>query len=142
MDQTAEKVNGTVETKEVVASRADRKNVNENSTAGGTVTLGARDRLEGKLIIESDLIVHGFVEGEVITTGDVSVEPNAMVKARLECRNLSVRGRVEGEVNAKKRLHLAGSGTVQGNVKVSKLQVEDGATFNGSISMHQEGQGA
>jgi len=71
----------------------------------------------------------------VITTGDISVEASAVVKARLECRNLSVRGRVEGEVTAQQRLRLAGSGYLQGNLRVGKLHVEDGATFNGSIAM-------
>lgn len=132
-------MNGTVETKEITAARAERRTGVENSSAAGTVTLGPRDRLEGKLVCESDLVVQGYIEGEVTTTGDVRVEQSATVKAKLECRNLSVRGRVEGEVNAQKRLHLAGSGTVQGNVRVAKLQVEDGATFNGSITMHTDG---
>ncbi|MGI8847475.1 MAG: bactofilin family protein [Candidatus Dormibacteria bacterium] len=137
MEQTAEKANGSVEAKDVVTS--PRKNEsNSNGVASGTVTLGPRDRLEGKLIIESNLVVLGHVDGEVITTGDVTVEAGATVKARLECKNVSVRGRVEGDVNARKRLLLAGSGTLQGSVTVAKLQVEDGATFNGSIAMTAE----
>ena len=132
-------MNGTAEVKDVVVARAERKAAAENSSVSGTVTLGPRDRLEGKLVCESDLVVQGYIEGEVITTGDVNVENSATVKAKLECRNLTVRGRVEGEVTAQRRLHLVGSGTVQGNVRVQKLQVEDGATFNGSISMHTEG---
>ena len=114
--------------------KLDRQRPGENSS-GGTVTLGVDDRLEGKLIIRSDLVVHGTIEGEVITTGDVAVEGTAVVKARLECRNLSIRGRVEGEVTAQQRLRLAGSGYLQGSIRVGKLHVEDGATFNGSIAM-------
>jgi cytoskeletal protein CcmA (bactofilin family) len=135
MDQTAEKLSATPETKDPIGlPKPDRQRVGENSS-GGTVVLGVDDRLEGKLIIRSDLVVHGSIEGEVITTGDISVEASAVVKARLECRNLSVRGRVEGEVTAQQRLRLAGSGYLQGNLRVGKLHVEDGATFNGSIAM-------
>ena len=135
MDQTADKINATPEAKEsVVISKADGKRPGENSS-GGTVTLGVDDRLEGKLIIRSDLVVFGSIDGEVITTGDVTVEASAVVKARLECRNLSIRGRVEGEVTAQQRLRLAGSGYLQGSIRVGKLHVEDGATFNGSIAM-------
>lgn len=130
--ETAEKVNASPDAKETVVSRPQR--AAENSS-GGTVSLGADDRLEGKLIIRSDLVVHGSVEGEVITTGDITVEAGGQVKARLECRNLSIRGRVEGDVSAQQRLRLAGSGYLQGNIRVAKLHVEDGATFNGSISM-------
>lgn len=133
--ETAEKVNASPEAKEVVVTaRPDRRAASENSS-GGTVTLGAEDRLEGKLIIRSDLVVHGSVEGEVTTSGDITVENGAHVKARLECRNISIRGRVEGNVAASQRLRLAGSGYLQGEIRVAKLHVEDGATFNGSISM-------
>jgi len=135
MEQTAEKMNASPEGKESVATpKPDRQRLGENSS-GGTVTLGVDDRLEGKLIIRSDLVVLGSIEGEVITTGDVSVEATAVVKARLECRNLSIRGRVEGEVTAQQCLRLAGSGYLQGNIRVGKLHVEDGATFNGTIAM-------
>jgi cytoskeletal protein CcmA (bactofilin family) len=42
---------------------------------------------------------------------------------------------VTGPVSAKKRLNLAGSGVVVGDVKVSRLSVEDGATLNGNVTM-------
>jgi len=128
-------MNAGPEAKEVVVvPKPDRQRAGENSS-GGTVTLGVDDRLEGKLTIRSDLVVHGSIEGEVVTTGDVAVESTATVKAKLECRNVSIRGRFEGEVTAQQRLRLAGSGYLQGNVRVGKLHVEDGATFNGSIAM-------
>ena len=143
MEQTAEKVNGNPETRDVaVAARGERQRGGGDNSSGGAssvVTLGTEDRLEGKLIIKSDLVVQGTIEGEVITSGDITVEAPASVKARLECRNISVRGRVEGDVTAQQRLRLAGSGSLQGNVRVQKLSVEDGATFNGSISMSGEG---
>jgi cytoskeletal protein CcmA (bactofilin family) len=131
--ETAEKLNASPEAKEMVP-RPDRRPAGENSS-GGTVTLGTDDRLEGKLIIRSDLVVHGSIDGEVTTSGDITVEPGAIVRAKLDCRNLSIRGRVEGDVAAQQRLRLAGSGYLQGTIRVAKLHVEDGATFNGSITM-------
>ena len=75
MDQTADKINATPEAKEsVVISKPDGKRPGENSS-GGTVTLGADDRLEGKLIIRSDLVVFGSINREVVTTGDITVKP-------------------------------------------------------------------
>jgi cytoskeletal protein CcmA (bactofilin family) len=50
-----------------------------------------------------------------------------------------VRGALEGEVTAKDRLLVAGSGTVSGTVKVARLVVEDGALLNGTISMERSG---
>jgi cytoskeletal protein CcmA (bactofilin family) len=99
------------------------------------VTLGPRDVLNGTLKIEGDLTVRGKVEGEVHTSGDISVENSANVKATLEGSNVTVQGHVTGNVVARGKLTLAGSGSLHGDVKVAKLAVEDGATLNGNVSM-------
>jgi cytoskeletal protein CcmA (bactofilin family) len=105
--------------------------------AGGTnsLTLGPRDSLIGALRIEGDLRLQGTVEGEVHASGDVTIEPSAKVKASIEGGNVNVTGNVTGNVTARGRLTLAGSGTLHGDVRVSKLAVEDGATLNGNVSM-------
>jgi cytoskeletal protein CcmA (bactofilin family) len=105
----------------------------DNGSAG--ITLGPRDTLNGKLSIEGDLRVHGTVEGELTASGDVQVEQSANVKATIAGRNVNIRGKVDGPVTAKRRLVLGGSGAINGDVKVSRLTVEDGATLNGNVSM-------
>ena len=107
---------------------------------GGTnvVTLGPRDSLHGRLDIQGDLRVHGTVEGELKVSGDVAVESTATVQASIEGANVSVRGQVTGNVSAKRRLTLAGSGRLNGDVRVGRLTVEDGATLNGNVAMTSE----
>ncbi len=107
---------------------------------GGTnvVTLGPRDSLHGRLDIHGDLKIHGTVEGELKASGDILVESTATVQASIEGANVNVRGQVNGNVTARKRLTLGGSGKLNGEVKVSRLTVEDGATLNGNVTMTPE----
>src|ERR1700681_1176644 len=107
---------------------------------GGTnvVNLGPRDSLHGGLDIHGDLKIHGTVEGELKASGDVLVESTATVQASIEGANVNVRGQVNGNVTARKRLTLGGSGKLNGEVKVSRLTVEDGATLNGNVTMTPE----
>jgi cytoskeletal protein CcmA (bactofilin family) len=107
---------------------------------GGTnvVVLGPRDSLHGRLDIHGDLKIHGTVEGELKVSGDVLVESTATVQASIEGSNVNVRGQVNGNVTARKRLTLGGSGKLNGEVKVSRLTVEDGATLNGNVTMTPE----
>jgi cytoskeletal protein CcmA (bactofilin family) len=105
----------------------------------GSISLGPRDVLVGRLVFDGDLRVHGSLEGEATLSGDLHVESQGKVKAKLQARNLSVRGAVEGEVTAKDRLVVAGSGTVSGTVRVARLVVEDGALLNGTITMERTG---
>jgi cytoskeletal protein CcmA (bactofilin family) len=107
---------------------------------GGTnvVVLGPRDSLHGRLDIHGDMKIHGTVEGELKASGDVVVEPTATIQASIEGSNVNVRGQVNGNVTARKRLTLGGSGKLNGEVKVSRLTVEDGATLNGNVTMTPE----
>jgi cytoskeletal protein CcmA (bactofilin family) len=100
-----------------------------------SVTLGPRDSLEGKLTLEGDLHILGTAQGQLKVSGDVSIESKATVHAPIEASNVDVRGQLEGDVTAKGRLVLSGSGALNGNVKVTRLTVEDGATLNGTITM-------
>jgi len=107
---------------------------------GGTnvVSLGPRDILQGRLEIQGDLKVAGNVEGDLKASGDVTVDSGATIQAAIEGANVNVRGQVTGNVTARKRLTLGGSGHLQGDVRVSRLTVEDGATLNGNVTMSSE----
>lgn len=111
-----------------------------STSNGGTnvVSLGPRDVLQGRLEIQGDLKIAGHVEGDLKASGDVTVDSTANIQAAIEGANVSVRGQVTGNVTARKRLTLGGSGHLNGDVRVSRLTVEDGATLNGNVTMSQE----
>jgi cytoskeletal protein CcmA (bactofilin family) len=110
------------------------------SQNGGSnvVSLGPRDILQGRLEIQGDLRIAGNVEGDLKASGDVTIDPGATIQAAIEGANISVRGQVTGNVTARKRLTLGGSGHLQGDVRVARLTVEDGATLNGNVTMSSE----
>jgi cytoskeletal protein CcmA (bactofilin family) len=123
-------------------AQAEKSGTHQAGTAqnGGTnvVNLGPRDTLNGRLEIHGDLKIAGNVEGELKASGDVSVGEGAAIQASIEGANVNVRGQVTGNVTAKKRLTLGGSGRLNGDVKVARLTVEDGATLNGNVTMQSE----
>jgi cytoskeletal protein CcmA (bactofilin family) len=77
----------------------------------------------------------GTVEGEIHATGDVEVDDEAKVNASLAGRDVSIRGSVHGPVTARKRLVVARSGSLTGDVRVARLVIQDGANFSGKVSM-------
>src|SRR5205807_5312293 len=102
------------------------------------VSLGPRDILQGRLEIQGDLKIAGNVEGDLKASGDVTIDSGATIQASIEGSNVSVRGQVTGNVSARKRLTLGGSGRLNGDVRVSRLTVEDGSTLNGNVTMQSE----
>lgn len=99
------------------------------------VQLGPRDRLIGQLYIEGDVRLGGVIEGQIEATGDVEIDDLAKVKASVAGRDVSIRGHVNGAVVARKRLVVARSGSLIGDVRVQRLVIQDGASFSGKVSM-------
>jgi len=122
-------------------AQAEKTAVQAAGTQNGStnvVSLGPRDVLQGRLEIQGDLKIAGNVEGDLKASGDVTVDSGANIQAAIEGANVNVRGQVTGNVTARKRLTLGGSGRLNGDVRVSRLTVEDGATLNGNVTMSSE----
>lgn len=100
-----------------------------------TVFLGPRDSLHGRLEVHGDLRVAGSVEGDLKAGGDVVVEPTASILGLVEGVNVSVRGQINGNVIARGQLSVGGAGVLNGDIKVRRLRIEDGATLNGHVTM-------
>jgi cytoskeletal protein CcmA (bactofilin family) len=130
----------SVEDSEMAQAEKSATHTTATTPNGGTnvVNLGPRDSLNGRLEIQGDLKIAGHVEGELKASGDVSIGEGSTIQASIEGANVSVRGQVNGNVTAKKRLTLGGSGHLNGDVKVARLTVEDGATLNGNVTMQSE----
>lgn len=107
------------------ASRTPAELPADDGSAGqhNSVVLGPRDRLIGRLYIEGDLRVVGTVDGALEATGDVEIDGG---------------GQVKGPVTARKKLVVGSSGSLIGDVRVTRLEVRDGATFSGNVSMGKQ----
>ncbi|HEY2599787.1 MAG TPA: polymer-forming cytoskeletal protein [Candidatus Dormibacteraeota bacterium] len=105
------------------------------SSQRGGITLGPNDRLIGELHIDGDVRLGGTVQGEIHASGDVEVDDAAKVNASLAGGDINIRGSVSGPVTARKRLVVARSGSLTGDVRVARLVIQDGATFSGNVSM-------
>jgi cytoskeletal protein CcmA (bactofilin family) len=121
---------------EIPDTRANRgRGTSNGASDGSNVVLGPRDSLTGTLIVEGNVRILGSVEGEIRATGDIDIDSQATVQARIEGRSVHVRGELTGDVVAFGRFTVGGSGTVNGNVRAPRLQVDDGATVNGNVTM-------
>ena len=107
-------------------------------------TMGPNDSLEGKLTYEGHVHVDGRAEGELHVTGNIDVASGAKVKALLEASNVTIKGDVEGALNARDKLILGKNAKLSGDISARRLQIEDGASLNGHIRMgdsEQQGSG-
>ena len=109
-----------------MASQTNTVNVNSVSRiSAGTV-------IKGEIQSPYDLRIDGTFEGKVQTKGRVVIGESAIIKGDIICENVDLWGRVERDLYVKDTLALKEGCKMDGNINVSRLSVELGATFNGT----------
>ncbi|MBR5562756.1 MAG: polymer-forming cytoskeletal protein [Bacteroidales bacterium] len=109
-----------------MASQTNSVNVNSVSRiSAGTV-------IKGEIQSPYDLRIDGTFEGKIQTKGRVVVGESAIIKGNIICENVDLWGIVEGDLFVKDTLALKEGCKMNGNINISRLAVELGATFNGT----------
>ena len=109
-----------------MASQTNSVNVNSVSRIStGTV-------IKGEIQSPYDLRIDGTFEGKIQTKGRVVIGETAIIKGDIICENIDLWGKVEGDLFVKETLALKEGCKMNGNINISRLSVELGATFNGT----------
>lgn len=107
---------------------------NTTSQTGGTF-IGPNVTLEGTITGSEPIVVEGTVRGNINLQADLRVGTKARVEATVHARNVTVEGKLTGDISADDRVELVSSATVDGNIKAPKIVVAEGAKFRGSVDM-------
>ena len=84
-----------------------------------------------RLILEDFQVKSYRAVREFATCGDVVVEKRGAVAARVLVGNLLVKGRVQGNVEARGKVEVAKTGDIRGDISAPRLVVHSGATMKG-----------
>ncbi len=93
--------------------------------------IGKTSVLKGTINSENSLRIDGVFEGSVISQGDVFIGASGRVTADICARNVTISGHVVGNVSVDEKLELLVGATLNGDIKVKKLVIEEGAEFKG-----------
>lgn len=113
--------------------RKDQKDQEEK-----TIEINAQ--MQGSLSFEDpvNLKINGNFKGSLETKGTLTIGNLAQVIANIIGDNIVVGGRVKGDIAAHKMLVLLPTAILQGNVSTPKLNIVEGAIFQGSCQMMEE----
>lgn len=98
--------------------------------------------MQGSLIFQEpvSLRISGRFEGTLETRGELTIGEAAQVRADITGESITVVGRVDGKIIAKRSLKLKSPALVRGQVWTPVLEVEAGASLDGTL--HMGGQAA
>ena len=108
----------------------------EPSRGGNAAVLGKSVNVKGQIFSREDLTIDGEVEGTVECHDHrLTIGPNARVQAALKAREIVIQGSIQGNVEAADKIDLKKEAKLVGDIKTSRIVIEDGAYFKGSIDI-------
>lgn len=98
--------------------------------------IGKSLKITGTISGREDLYVDGEIEGTIeLEENSLTIGPNGNVSADVKARDITVLGRLQGNVKAGERIEIRKTGSLEGDLTTSRIVIEDGAIFRGSIDI-------
>ncbi len=92
--------------------------------------------LKGVLKFTGELTFDGKLEGDINSDGALSLGDNAVVKGNIDVGSVEVRGKVNGNITAKDKIDIKAKTELFGDIRSSKLAIEEGVTFVGKTEVN------
>ena len=116
------------------ASAATSAPAAATATSGGSIlSVGANIKLKGVEISDCDsMVIEGQVEATIHSKGMQIAKPGSL-KGTALIDVAEIHGEFEGELTARTRLIVHGTGRVSGTIRYGKLIVAEGGELNGDV---------
>src|SRR5688572_4590263 len=92
--------------------------------------------IKGNLKFTGELTFEGKLEGEVQTDGLLNLGDTAVITGNINAQSVVVRGKLNGNINAKEKIEIKAKAELFGDIRATKLVVEEGVTFVGKTEVN------
>ena len=101
--------------------------------------IGDQIYIEGAIRGEEDLLIEGSVKGTIeMKTHHLTVGSKGQVEAEVRAANITISGKLEGNIYATGRVEITKSADFNGEIKAKSISVEDGAYLKAMIELERE----
>ena len=116
-----------------------KKGIEDYSVGGNLNTIiGKGSAFEGRLSVQSTLRVDGRVKGTIKTSDSLVVGKEGDIDGDIAVRNAIVGGKLKGKLDASGKVVLESNSVFSGELKTTKLVIDEGAVFEGTCAMGSE----
>lgn len=92
--------------------------------------------IKGNLKFAGELTFDGKLEGEIQTDGILNLGDSAVVNGAINAQSVVVRGKINGNINAKEKIEIKAKTELFGDIRAAKLVIEEGVTFVGKTEVN------
>ncbi len=92
--------------------------------------------IKGNLKFSGELTFEGKLDGEIHSDGNLQLGDGSVVNGNINVGSVVVRGKVTGNVSAKDKIEIKAKTELFGDIRASKLTIEEGVTFVGKSEVN------
>ena len=109
---------------------------NSNALNGSKNVLNSDVEIKGTLKFSGELTFDGKLDGDINSEGSLNLGDNAVVKGNINVHNVTVRGKINGNIVAKEKIDIKTKTELFGDIRTPKLVIEEGVTFVGKSEVN------
>lgn len=114
----------------------DIQSYSDSPSPKKTAILGTTIDVKAELTGNENLIIEGKFKGKIdLKNNDLTVDSTADVDAEIKARNITIRGRVKGNITASGKVYIEKEGQMVGDIAAARISIVEGAQFKGSMKM-------
>lgn len=113
----------------------NKKEKTQINTSAVLNVIGEGTTIKGDLISTGDLRIDGNVVGSITTKAKCVIGQSATVTGNVDAKNCDISGKIDGDVKVSDVLLIKETGVINGDLRTSKLVIENGGEFNGQCAM-------
>jgi cytoskeletal protein CcmA (bactofilin family) len=103
--------------------------------------IGKGCKINGTVIVsDGTLRIDGEFEGNIQCPDTLVIGKDGHVKAEIKVKSAVVGGTVVGNIDAKEKIELQAGSRLEGDIKTTRLVIDEGVFFEGNCKMSPEGR--
>ncbi len=97
---------------------------------------GPATNFKGELTCQEDVIIEGTFQGKIDSTDySIQIEKEAHVKADIQGKNITVMGKVSGNISASNKIMIGKGAVMTGDISAPRISIQEGAKLKGTVKM-------
>ena len=121
------------------SAKSDTMAKSNSVSVGGKTIIGENISIEGSIRGKETLVIEGSVKGKIqLENHHLIIGPKGQVEAEIRADNVTISGRLIGDVQASGKVEITKDADFSGEIKAKRISVEDGAYLKAVIELERE----